>query len=578
MKKNCACLAALLLAFLPQAMAGPWRMATTPHYRLFSQLEDSESRAWMRGFDQFILSTSGALNINISALPPLTVVLFNRDKDYTPYKLLRPNGQVAPVAGQFERRGTWSVIGMARDADNEELERTIHHEATHWLMSVGGDRQPAWFSEGIAELFSTFERRGDKVNWAKPIGMHLFTLNQIGTMKLADFLTESSAIFDKDSHTDRFYAQSWAFTHYLMFSDGQQRRPLLIQFLREFKSNSGDATVEKVFGAQLPALEKDFHSYITQRRYVYMALPVKPAPEPPALQPAPDAMVEAALGYLALGANRDELARQHATRANELDPAIPGGFEVLAYLALDKGDFDAAATHAEAALLRGSRDSDQFIIQGDSYVRGHNSDKPNAERLRINMYENAINLSPRREAGYNRLTEALINIDMPREEDAKFLALGLRAFPGDDWLKLGAAVADYRLGRKEAARASMESVLRPGSTIDGQQRNFALHVRRGWMVDDLNRELETAREKRDTKAGREVVARYRPLLGDDRELDQYLQEVDSSLELQDLMDRLSSAQRGGRKAEARTLAEQILKRPGLPAELREALQRQVRGK
>jgi hypothetical protein len=124
----------------------------------------------------------------------------------------------------------------------------------------------------------------------------------------------------------------------------------------------------------------------------------------------------------------------------------------------------------------------------------------------------------------------------------------------------------------------MESVLRPGSTIDGQQRNFALHVRRGWTVDDLNRELEATREKRDTKAGREVVARYRPLLGDDKELDQYLQEVDASLELQELMDRLSSAQRGGRKAEARTLAEQILKRPGLPAELREALQRQVRGK
>ncbi|MBK9250613.1 MAG: hypothetical protein IPM70_01495 [Proteobacteria bacterium] len=97
----------------------------------------------MLHFDQFILSTSSALNINIGALPPLTVVLFRRDKDYTPYKLLRPNGQVAPIAGQFARRATWSVVGMARDSDNEELERTIHHEATHWLMSVDQERR-AW--------------------------------------------------------------------------------------------------------------------------------------------------------------------------------------------------------------------------------------------------------------------------------------------------------------------------------------------------------------------------------------------------------------------------------------------------
>jgi tetratricopeptide (TPR) repeat protein len=577
--KNCRfCIAALLLAFLPQASAGPWKMASTQHYQLFSQLEDSDSRAWMRGFDQFILSTSSALNINIGALPPLTVVLFKRDKDYTPYKLLRPNGQVAPIAGQFARRATWSVVGMARDSDNEELQRTIHHEATHWLMSGDQERQPAWFSEGIAELFSTFERRGDKVNWAKPIGPHLYTLNQIGTMKLADFLTESSAIFDKDSHTDRFYAQSWAFTHYLMFSNEQKRRPLLVQFLREFKSNSGEATVEKVFGAQLPELEKDFHSYITQRRYVYMALPVKAAPEPPALQPAPEAIVEAALGFLALGANRTELARQHAMRANELDPAIPGGHEILAYLALDKDAFDEAATHAEAALRRGSRDSDQFLIQGDSYVRGRNADKPDADRLRVNMYENAINLNPRRQAGYQRLSEALLNTDKPREEDARFLALGLRAFPGDDWLKLGAAIVDYRLGRRDSARATLEAVLRVDGTLDGQQRNFAQQVRRGWLVDDMNRELDEARSRRDARSGRAIVARYRQLLGEDRELDRYLLEVDASLELQELMERMDAAQRAGRRAEARQLAEQILKRQDLPVELRDGLQRMLRGR
>ena len=91
----------------------PWRMATTTHYRLLSQLNERDTSAWMRNFDQFILSTSDVLQMDLRALPPLTVVLFDRDKDYAPYKLVRPNGETANVAGQFVWRPSWSMIGMA---------------------------------------------------------------------------------------------------------------------------------------------------------------------------------------------------------------------------------------------------------------------------------------------------------------------------------------------------------------------------------------------------------------------------------------------------------------------------------
>ena len=97
------CLLALVSS---QLVAGErtWRMATTPHYRLISQLNERETAEWMRGFDQFILSTSDVLKMNLQALTPLTVVIFDRDKDYAPYKLQRN------VAGQFVSRPTWSMI------------------------------------------------------------------------------------------------------------------------------------------------------------------------------------------------------------------------------------------------------------------------------------------------------------------------------------------------------------------------------------------------------------------------------------------------------------------------------------
>ena len=220
-------LACLLLLATSQAIATdrPWKLVVTPQYRVLSQLRDGETDGWIRNFDQFILSTSDVLQMDVNALPPLTVVLFDRDKDYTPYKLQRANGRAANVSGQFVRRQTWSMIGMAHENDNAELRRILQHEATHWLMSADQARQPAWFTEGIAEMFSTFERKGDHVDWGKPIGSHLGLLRTSGTMPLAELLVEPTAIFDRDERTERFYAQSWLFTHFLMLSKDASRRP-----------------------------------------------------------------------------------------------------------------------------------------------------------------------------------------------------------------------------------------------------------------------------------------------------------------------------------------------------------------
>lgn len=549
-----------------------WRMATTPNYRLLSQLDERDTAAWMRNFDQFILSTTDVLKMDLRALPPLTVVIFANDKALTPYKMLKPNGQIAKVAGEFIWRPTWSMIGMADAWTDEESRHTIYHEATHWLMSADEGRQPAWFSEGIAELFATFERRVNKVNWAKPIEGHLILLNSPGEIPLAQFLIEPGAIFDRDDRTDRFYAQAWGFTHFLMFSGDPERRQLLIKFLDTYKTKSGEAAVAEVFGPKLSDVERDFHNYVQRRSWNYMVQPVKPAPDPPALQPAPAAFVEGELGFLALGAHRLDLARRHASKAVELDANAPEGHALMAYLAAESDDFDQAVTHAQAALEHGSKDAALFIVMGDSYTQGRNSQKPDAKRLRVALYENAINLSPRRLTPYERLTEALFALENPREEDAKFLSLGLRAFPGEDWLRVGAAVVDYRLGRREAATATLDAVLRPESTLDGAQRTFAAATRRGWYAEAMRTEIEAAVNKDDFAGARAIVVRYRERSAGDTEMASFLDEVDSGLVLGELIGRYETAIRANKKAEARALASQLLAQPNLPANLRKHLE------
>lgn len=477
-----ACLLVLAAGQVPAADR-PWRMVVTPQYRVLSQLRDGETDGWVRNFDQFVVSTSEVLQVDLKALPPLTVVLFDRDRDYAPYQPQRPDGPIARVGGQFVRRSTWSMIGMARETDNAELRRTLQHEATHWLMSADQARQPAWFAEGMAEMLSTFERHGARVEWGKPIRSHLELLRKSGTMPLTAFLAEPSAIFARDERTEQFYAQAWLFTHFLMLSKDSSRRPMLLQFLQAFRSESGEATVHAVFGASLEDLKREFKQYLGQSTYTHMKLPVKAAPAPPSPQPASAAFAEGTLGFLALSSGHDALARSHAEKSISLDATVPDGHAVLAYLDLQNNDFDNAATHAEQALQHGSKDSELFMLMGDSYVHGQNFRKPDAAQARVRMYENAATLNPRRLEIYERLTEALLAIQNPREEDAQFLAAGLRAFPDEDWLRVGSAVVDYRLGRRAAALASIETALRPESTLDGAQRVYATGIRARWLLE-----------------------------------------------------------------------------------------------
>lgn len=549
------------------AAADSWRMVTTPHFRVLSQAGERQTQLWIRNYEQFISATSSAVGIKPTALPPLTVILFARDKEFTQYKLLRPDGKAARVAGQFVRMAGLSVIGMAADSEQDEVKRTIHHEGTHWLMSREPTRHPTWFSEGIAEMLSTFELNGSKVNWAKPIPSHLARLQQNGLLPLKEFLARTDALQDQERVDDRFYAQSWAFVHFLMLSQ-PSRVQMLDRLLAESRTSSSEAAISKVFGANLAALEKDFNHYVQQAAFSYVSFASQPTPDPPASVAAPPAVVDAALGLLALATGRKDLAQQHAQRAVELAPELSGGHEVMALLARQNKDDATTRKHAEAAVRAGSRSSEVYLLMADSLGRERAGGFQAAAAARIPLLHKAIELDPGRRGAYRQLAYDLMNYDKPTAEDLLPLERGQRRFPDDDWISVGVAAAKMRLGAGGDVLQAIQTALRPESSLTSDERRTIGTVRRNLLMQAMDAELRTTQEARDFAAARAIIARYRTIAGDDKEIADYLQRRDSAFEMNQLLERMEAAMANGRTTELNQLFDQILAHPAVTPQLR----------
>ena len=558
-------LVALLLSLPALGADRPWRMLQTPHYTVLSQMADLDTTQWAREYDQFLSSTLTLLQLEPRRLTPLTVVLFARSKDFAPYQFSEN------IAGQFMRRPTFSLISLARDVEDDATRTTIFHEGTHWLMSVDPRRQPAWFTEGIAEMFSTFERKGDYVNWAKPISYHLGQMRMVKSIPLEDFLTRRSALSESNVHTGRYYSQSWTFVHFMMLSKDTTRRQKLFDFLAAYRSGSADAAVKKVFGEDLSAWESEFDAYIRQRSFAYIKLPVQPAAPLPAITDAPAALVESTLGLIALGSDKLELAQQHADRALALDAKSPRAHDLLAYMAVERERDADVARHAQAAIAAGSRDSQMHLFHGDSFLFEPNSGMKDAARQRASSYENAINLSPARLISYEKLISALGDIETPTTEDAKFLDVGLRIFPDEDWLKVGAAQTAEKLGQQEQAARYMLTALRADSSLDRSQRDYAEHVQLGWSTRSLNETIRASVQKRDFAAARTAVEAEKAKFSGNAEAERMFTTMLANIGNVEQVDLAMQAANAGRGAEALKLIDEVLAKPNLPPELRSRL-------
>ena len=567
----------LLLSWPLVAAEPDWIEIKTPRYTVLSQLPDSQTRRWANEFDDFIDTSLSVFGGSDKNLTPLTILLFSGDRGFTPYKPRQPDGTVAKnVAGVFNRQPTWAIAGVSDRDDASQGRRILFHEGMHWLASADPGARPTWLNEGLAEMFSTFERRPDTVNFGKPIPGHVYQLRTYNLLPMADLLSQRGSLLEKENLTQMFYAQSWLLVHYLWMSSDPGRREQWAKYLSIYRTRSPGEAAREVFGEDLSALGKALQIYIGRPTMGYMRLPRPPARSLYETHPAAPLDVQLALGKLALDAADKTLSEAHASKAEQLEPQAAGVFELRATLAKRDHDRPGMVSAARRAVAAGSSDAEMYLLLADDLQRSDSApDKDRQERI-VELCELALKANPRLLAAYPILLQALARIEKPSDADEGFIALGRQLFPQESILTVGAATLARKMGRHDEALAMLDKAIDGGSGFDEYEINNARSLRTDWLMRDLSAQVDELSRKREFAQIRARVAELKPKASGDQ-AQAYLARL---LVQTEIIERVTEADRlrgEGKTDEARQIYQALRERSDLPPRMGDYLDRALDG-
>lgn len=336
-----------------------WYETRTAHFDIYSCANLADANKLAAKLEQFCKAYSLLAGTQAVASPPTVVMAFPDHETMKPF-LPVYNGQPANIAGFFTRGADENLIVLGLNGTNAPEMEVIFHEYAHLLFRRNDRIWPIWLTEGMAEIYSTFETTGYRARIAKPIDYHLYSLKHQPWMPLPELfsVTRESPQYNERDRQGIFYAESWLLTHYLMAGDNPAFKARFGRFTQLLVDGQ---TVEQAFtnavGVSLPAMETALHGYLARGEFKAIDLPLASDISSPILMTSRVATpVETyfRLGDELLRIDQADMAERYFAKSQQLAPMSPLPYEGLGLLEAQRGQHRAAADQLKAALQHGS--------------------------------------------------------------------------------------------------------------------------------------------------------------------------------------------------------------------------------
>ncbi|MBI2150406.1 MAG: TonB family protein [Acidobacteria bacterium] len=340
-----------------------WVQVSSDTYIVKSSAGEARAKRVLKELEEFH-QLIGTFVFRSARLPELPIEVLVIGDDQT-LKDLAPeyNGRKVGVAGYYQRGQDRDFIVLAGRVFPETLTNIVYHELTHYFLSRALVVRPAWLNEGLAEYFATAEVRDDEVSLGGLSPERMLSLRTNSLLPLKEFfaIDSSSPYYNESLKASVFYAQSWAFVHYLMHGEhGADFR----RYLEALTTN--EASLFDYLKAGEPDLEAGFQAYVKVMlpRAVRAGVPVNGEAWSMKVESIPDFEAKMSIAEIFLANGQFDRARRHL---EAVGPELTRASYYRGVLARLAGDPGARDFFIDALLDRhlGPRAAAQLVQMGD---------------------------------------------------------------------------------------------------------------------------------------------------------------------------------------------------------------------
>jgi len=380
-----------------------WIEVRSPHFIVATNSNEKQAR---RIADQFerMRSVFHVLfpKLQIDPGAPIIILAVNGEKDF---RALEPEVYLAKgqlkLAGLFLRTEDKNYVLMRLDAEGEHPYSVIYHEYTHLILARSAEFLPLWLNEGLAEFFQNTEIHEKDISIG-PSFQNIQLLRRQPLLPLPALFTidHNSPYYHEENKGSIFYAESWAFVHYLFAQN--QRSPLgdYVDFLAK---KTDPATAASMAFGDANKLEENLARYVHQDAFRNFGM--KTVTEVDDLQFRAQLLAPAQADALRadfLTCNqRTKDARSLLTQVLREDPNNVSAHETMGYLEFRGGHLDEAKKwYAQAVQL----DSQSYLAHYYYAAICMQEKMPSEEEAQVeNSLRRSIKLNPSFAPSFDRL-------------------------------------------------------------------------------------------------------------------------------------------------------------------------------
>src|ERR1700722_7898073 len=334
----------------PLALAQPhWIRIASPNFEMYTTSSERDARDTLRYFEQVRGFFADGLE-HSTEKRPVRIVAFSSLKEFEPY---RPNEF---AAAYYQAGHDHDYIVMSHTG--AETEPIAIHEYVHLVARLSKLNLPPWLNEGVAELYSTLEPRGDKILVGSLIEGRRQALlrDKWVPLEIITSAAQDSPYYNEKNKAGSLYNEGWALTHMLALNP--QYRPKFPEFMQTMAAGGPcEAIFELVYGKTMGQIEKELIQYVNGTRFQGVLVPAKLGKLDGELkpEPAPDFDVKLVLAEIGEVKGKEEVTRLALEELVSTDPKRIEPYEDLARLDLRQHHMDDARVHLAKAFDLGSR-------------------------------------------------------------------------------------------------------------------------------------------------------------------------------------------------------------------------------